>query len=335
MKKINLLIMLIVASFLTCILAVGVGSVQIPPIEVLSILTERYLGIVIVEGIDEVSKVIVLSTRMPRIMLAFLSGIGLSISGVLMQSVLRNPLASALTLGVSSGASLGASFAILFGVSFFGILTLPIFGLTAGLITVFLALGVAGKVDKNFQNTSIILMGTAFSLFANAIITIIMAISSDNLQALVYWQMGSFAMRDAVYAYVLFPFVIFGIIFSLIYASQLDILTLGDEQAQATGINSKRVKMFSLSLGAIVTGAIISVVGVIGFVDLFTPHVARKIFGASHKYVIPASAFLGGMFMVLCDLIARTFAPPLEIPVGAITALIGAPFFMYLYFSKR
>ncbi len=335
MKKINLLILIIIASFVTCVIAVGIGSVQIPPIEVLSILTEKYLGIVLVDDIEDVTKAIVLSTRLPRIMLAFLSGIGLSVSGVLMQSVLRNPLASALTLGVSSGASLGASIAIMLGISFLGILTLPVFGLIGGLITVFLALGVASKIDKNFQNTSIILMGTAFSLFANAMITIIMAVSSEDLQALVYWQMGSFAMRDKAYIYVILPFVVVGIILSLVYSNQLDILTLGDEQAQATGINAKRVKIGALSLGAIVTGSIISVVGVIGFVDLFTPHVARKIFGASHKFVIPASAFLGGMFMVICDLIARTIVPPLEIPVGAITALIGVPFFMYLYFSKR
>ncbi len=335
MKKVNLLILIVIASFITCIVAVGIGSVQIPPLEVLSVITEKYFGIVLVENVEDVTRAIVLDTRMPRIMLAFLSGIGLSVSGVLMQSVLRNPLASALTLGVSSGASLGASLAIMFGVTFLGVLTLPVFGLVGGLVTVFLALGVASKVDKNFQNTSIILMGTAFSLFANAMITIIMALSNENLSELVYWQMGSFAMRDRTYVYVLLPFVIVGVVLSLIYSHQLDILTLGDEQAQATGINAKRVKLGSLSLGAIVTGAIISVVGVIGFVDLFTPHVARKMFGASHKFVIPASAFLGGMFMVICDLIARTIAPPLEIPVGAITALIGAPFFMYLYFSKR
>ncbi len=326
---------MLIGSFVVFAIAVGMGSVQIPPNVVVSIITEKYLGIALVEDVADVTKSIVLNVRLSRVTLAYLSGVGLAVSGVLMQSVLRNPLASSITLGVSSGASLGASIAILLNVTIFGVLTLPVFGLTFGLLTVFLALGIASKIDRNFQNNSIILMGTAFSLFANAIITVLMSLAQDNLQSLIYWQMGSFAMRDKSYILVITPFVVVGILCSMYFANQLDILSLGDEQAQTTGVNAKKLKWFALSLGAILTGSIISVVGIIGFVDLFTPHVARKFFGASHKYVIPASAILGGTFMVLCDLLARIVAQPLEIPVGAITAMIGAPFFIYLYYSKR
>ncbi len=335
MRKINLLILMLLGSLFVFAIAVGMGSVKIPPNVVVSIITEKYLGITLVEGVEDVTKSIVLNVRLSRVTLAYLGGVGLAVSGVLMQSVLRNPLASSITLGVSSGASLGASIAILLNVTVFGVLTLPIFGLTFGLLTVFLALGIASKIDRNFQNNSIILMGTAFSLFANAIITVLMSLAQDNLQSLIYWQMGSFAMRDKSYVLVITPFVVIGILFSMYFANQLDILSLGDEQAQTTGVNAKNLKWLALSLGAILTGSIISVVGIIGFVDLFTPHVARKFFGASHKYVIPASAILGGTFMVLCDLLARIVAQPLEIPVGAITAMIGAPFFIYLYYSKR
>ncbi len=335
MKKIYLIILMLIASLIVFAVAVGLGSVPIPPQVVISIITEKYLGFAFVEDVSEVTKSIVLNVRLSRVTLAYLSGMGLAVSGVLMQSVLRNPLASSITLGVSSGASLGASIAILLNISIFGIFTLPTFGLVFGLLTVFLALGIASKIDKNFQNNSIILMGTAFSLFGNAIITILMSLAKDNLQTLIYWQMGSFAMRDKAYIGVLTPFITLGIIASMYFANQLDILSLGDEQAQTTGVNAKNLKWFALSLGAILTGAIISIVGIIGFVDLFTPHVARKFFGASHKYVIPVSAILGGTFMVLCDLLARIVAQPLEIPVGAITAMIGAPFFIYLYYSKR
>ncbi len=326
---------MVLGSLLVFAIAVGLGSVPIPPNVVISIITEKFLGFSFVDNVEEVTKSIVLNVRLSRVTLAYLSGAGLAVSGVLMQSVLRNPLASSITLGVSSGASLGASIAILLNITIFGIFTLPFFGLTFGLLTVFLALGIASKIDKNFQNNSIILMGTAFSLFANAIITILMSLAQDNLQSLIYWQMGSFAMRDDAYIWVILPFVVIGILVSMYFSNQLDILSLGDEQAQTTGINAKRLKWFALSLGAILTGSIISVVGIIGFVDLFTPHVARKFFGASHKYVIPVSAILGGTFMVLCDLLARIVAQPLEIPVGAITAMIGAPFFIYLYYSKR
>lgn len=335
MKKAHILLLILIFSILTIPIAIGIGSVFIEPMQVFSVIFEKFTSYEIIQDIDKVTKTIVLNIRTPRIFLAFISGAGLAVSGVLMQSVLRNPLASSLTLGVSSGASLGASFVILFNLNFFGFLTLPFFGMVSGLITVFLALAIASKVDKGFQNNSIILMGTAFSLFANAMLTVIMAFARAGLESLLSWQMGSFTMRDYRYIYILLPFVFIGILISMYYSKAIDILTFGEEQAQTTGVNVKKLKWALLSLSAIITGAVISVVGIIGFVDLFTPHVARKMLGAKHSYVIPASALLGGSFMVICDIIARTIVPPLEIPVGAITAMIGAPFFIYLYFSKR
>ncbi len=331
MKKKYLLCILSMLCFFIVLVSIVIGTVYISPLEILSILTEKYFNVVLIEDIEEITKSIVLNIRLPRVLLAFLGGSGLAVSGMLMQSVLRNPLASSLTLGISSGASLGASFVILFNFSMFGFLTLPIFGLTSGLVTVFLALGIASKIDKNFENTSIILTGTAFSLFANAMITIIMALAREGLQNLVYWQMGSFAMRDNKYILILLPFVLFGVLITLRFSKEIDILTLGDEQAKTTGIDAKNMKLLLISISGIITGSIISVVGIIGFVDLFTPHVARKIFGSSHKYLVLGSALLGGFFMVACDLIARTIIPPLEIPVGAITAILGAPFFIYLF----
>ncbi len=335
MKKIYLLFILSVLCIFTVFVCVGIGSVYISPLENLSIITEKYFNIIIIDDIEEITKSIILNIRLPRVLLAFISGVGLAVSGMLMQSVLRNPLASSLTLGVSAGASLGAGFVILFNFTMFGFLTIPIFGLSFGLVTVFLALVIAVKIDRNFQNNTIILTGTALSLFFNAMLTVIMAFAREGLQSLVYWQMGSFAMRDSRYILILLPFVLVGVLISLRFSREIDILTLGDEQAKATGVNAKHMRLLLLSLSATITGSIISIVGIIGFVDLFTPHVARKIFGSSHKYVTLASAMLGGLFMVICDLIARTIVPPLEIPVGAITAMVGSPFFIYLFYSKR
>ncbi|MEG1027754.1 MAG: iron ABC transporter permease [Oscillospiraceae bacterium] len=335
MRKVALFISLIIACIVILVLAMGIGSVPIAPIDCINIIIKKLFDIELFGAVNEISQSILLKIRIPRTLLAFVSGSGLAVSGVMMQSVLRNPLASSFTLGVSSGAALGASVAILFGISIFGFLTLPIFGLTAGLITVFLALGVAAKVDRNLQNNSIILTGMAFSLFANAAITIIMALSKEQLQRLVYWQMGSFATKTPSELMVLFPIIFIGCAISLRCARQMDIMTLGDEQAQTSGVEVKKMKWILLSLSAVITGSVVSLVGIIGFVDLFTPHAARKLFGASHKYVIPASVLLGGAFMVLCDLIARTIVAPLELPVGAITSAIGAPFFIYLYFSRR
>ena len=335
MKKISLLFALAGLCVVVLVLAMGIGSVPIAPGDTASVILHQLFGTPLKENLAEVTQSILLNLRIPRVLLAFVCGSGLAVSGVMMQSVLRNPLASSFTLGVSSGAALGASIAILFGVSVFGFFTLPIFGLVSGMATVVLALGVAAKIDKNLQNNSIILTGMAFSFFANALITIIISLSPEQLQRLVFWQMGSFSMKTPQHLLVLFPAVLVGILVVMKYARQMDIMTLGDEQAQTTGVDARRMKWLLLSLGAMLTGFIVAIVGVIGFVDLFTPHVARKLFGASHKYVIPAAALLGGVFMVLCDLVARTLAAPLELPVGAITAAIGAPFFIYLYFSRK
>lgn len=334
MKKSALFFVLVAVCVVVMVLAVGIGSVNIMPVDTVNIVLNKMFNVSPFGEISEISRAIVLNIRIPRSILAFICGAALAVSGVIMQSVLRNPLASSFTLGVSSGAALGAGIAILFGISVFGFLTLPVFGLTAGLVTVFLTLAIAAKVDRNLQNSSIILIGMAFSLFANAMITIILALSKEQLQQLIYWQMGSFAMKNRVHTALLFPVVSVAFLTVFGYARQMDIMTLGDEQAISCGVDAKKTKLVLLSFSAVITGCVVSMVGIIGFVDLFTPHIARKIFGARHRYVIPASALLGGAFMVACDLLARTMLSPIELPVGAVTGVLGAPFFIYLYFNK-
>ncbi len=335
MRKVSLLIVIGIVCFVILVLAMGIGSVFIAPVDTANIILNKLFGITPFGNIEEIAESILWKIRIPRTLLAFISGSGLAVSGVMMQSLLRNPLASPLTLGVSSGAALGASFVLLFNVTVLGFFTLPVFGLGAGLATVFLSMGVAAKIDRNLQSNSIILTGMAFSLFANAMITIFISLSKENIQRLIYWQMGSFALKEPEHSLLLYPVVVIVFLIILRCSKQMDIMTLGDEQAQTSGVEVKSMKWFLLALSAVITGSIVSMVGIIGFVDLFTPHVARKLFGATHKYVLTASFLLGGAFMVLCDLLARTLAAPLELPVGAITSAIGAPFFIYLYFSKR
>ncbi len=327
--------LLALASLATLLVAMGLGSVYIPPLQTLNILLRQLTGWQPFGEIPAVSLAILWEMRLPRTLLAFLAGSGLAVSGVIMQSVLRNPLASSYTLGVSSGAALGASLAILLKISVLGLFTLQIFGLGFGLATVFLALGIAAKIDKSMQNHSIILTGMAISLFANAGITVIMSLAREELQRVVFWQLGSFALKSWPHAGLLLPVVLAGSALAFTCSREMDLLTLGEEQAQTSGVELGRLKWLLLSLGAVLTGAVVAMVGVIGFIDLFTPHAARKLFGSGHRLVLPASALMGGTFMVLCDLAARTIAAPLELPVGAITAILGAPFFLYLYFSRR
>jgi iron complex transport system permease protein len=161
------------------------------------------------------------------------------------------------------------------------------------------------------------------------------AMAREQLQRLVFWQMGSFAMRDWSAVLILAPIAIIGIIFIIHYNRELDMMTFGEEQAKTMGINLKRVKWILIITGAALTGSSIAFVGVIGFVDLVAPHIIRRVFGVSHRHVIPLSAVFGGAFMIVCDLIARTVVSPSELPVGAVSALVGAPFFAYIYFGRR
>jgi len=318
-------------------MGVGLGSIYVPADHVINIISNKILSVPLAPDIPTVSVSIVWNLRLPRTLLAFLVGGALAVSGTVMQSVLKNPLASSYTLGVSSGASLGAAFVIVtgFSIPFLGMFTLPAAGLICGLATVFSAVKFASRMDKNLENNTIILVGMVFSLFVNAILTLLTSMSKEHLAQLTFWQMGSFALKDWSNIAVLFPIVLMGVIIIRNYSKELDIMTFGEEQAFTMGVDVHKVKWLLLGLSAALTGSAISFVGIIGFIDLIAPHVVRKAFGSSHKIVIPMSMLFGGAFMVICDLIARTIISPSELPVGAITALVGAPFFAYVYFSKR
>lgn len=334
--KVKIIITLCVG-FVIIILGIAIGSVYISPSEILSIIGHKAFGASLPETIKATTVAILWNLRLPRALLAFIAGGALSVSGAVMQSVLRNPLASSYTLGVSSGASFGAGLVILLGITlpFAKAVTLPIMGFAFGLGTIILVIAFASRIDGRLENNTIILTGMVFSLFISAVITLMSALSRDSIQRLIFWQMGSFSMKDWSAVFILLPVVIAGILYTAHYHRELDIMTFGEEQAKTMGINLKRVKWLLLIFAAALTGSVIAFVGIIGFVDLIAPHIVRKIFGSSHRYVIPMSAVCGGMFMVICDLAARTVTAPTELPVGAVTAIIGAPFFAYIYFSKR
>lgn len=337
MKTSSKILISIFICIVIIILGVGIGSVYISPIDIIKIIYSKVFDKPLSNEIASNFISIIWKIRLPRAILAFIVGGALAVSGSVMQSVLKNPLASSYTLGVSSGASLGAGLVIITGFTLplFGKFTLPFIGLISGLLTVYLAISFTAKIDKNMENNTIILIGMVFSLFINAMITLMTAIAREHIQRLTFWQMGSFSLKEWTDVKILFPIVLFCIIVLMRYVRELDIMTFGEEQAMAIGVDIQRVKWILLGLSAALTGSAIAFVGVIGFIDLISPHVVRKIFGSSHKLVLPISMLFGGAFMVICDLIARTIIPLSELPVGAITALIGAPFFAYVYFSKR
>lgn len=322
--------------FILIYIGASIGSSDISMLDTISIIANKVLGMPLRDGILAKDVSIIWKIRLPRVLLAFFVGGCLAASGAVVQSILKNQLASPFTLGVSSGASLGAGLVIVtgFSIPFIGSFTLPIVGFLFGLITVYLVILFSNKIDKTMSNNTIILAGMVFSLFVNALLTTMTAMFSEDLKSITLWQMGSFAMRGWSYVGLIMPFCVIGMIGVLMYTKEMDILTFGEEQAKSVGVDTSKVKTKLFVFSAVLTGGAVSLSGTIGFVDLIAPHVVRKIFGSNHRYVVPMSFVFGGCLMVVTDLIARSVFAPVELPVGAVTAIIGAPFFAYVYFKK-
>ena len=334
LPKVVVVCLFCVASLL---IAIGVGTVAISPIDTLRILLHKLFAASLPENIANTTVSILWTIRLPRVLCAFCVGAMLSVSGAVMQSVLRNPLASSYTMGVSSGASLGAAVILLTGYTLpvIGSFTLPLVGLLSAIVAMIGAVFIASRIDPHMQTHTIILAGIVFSLFVDAVLTMLYAFAKQELQKLILWQMGSFARKSFAQAGLLFPVGFAGVFILMLFAKEMDILTFGEEDASAIGLDTKRVKWILLSLAATLTGSAVAFSGVIGFIDLIAPHAVRRLFGAKHSLLIPVSALVGGGFMALCDTAARTVVSPVELPVGAVTALIGAPFFAYIYFFRK
>lgn len=327
-------IFLFCISILIIIIGVGVGSVYVSPLNVIKIFLSNIFQLNLVTEEIQTLEVIILRVRLPRVLTAFICGGALAITGTIMQSCMKNLLASAYTIGVSSGASLAAA-SMLFFAGSFSLFSLPLAGSIGAILTVIFVVRFSQLVDHSLSNNTIILVGMTFSLFINAILTILVSLNAEKVGHLLFWQMGNFSWHGWTGLAIMFPCFIVAFLFLLHYATEADILTFGDEHAMSLGVQVDKIKKKLLVVSSLLTGIIVSFVGIVGFVDLIAPHVVRKFFGAKHKIVLPMAFLFGGSLMVVCDLVARTILSPRELSVGAVTAIIGAPFFAYIYFSKR
>ncbi|MDR1956234.1 MAG: iron ABC transporter permease [Treponema sp.] len=330
---------MLIASILALgIISIGtsLGSSGINIADTVAILWCTVLHIPLPQDMDPKTITIVWQLRFPRALLAFMVGGCLAISGAAVQSVLRNQLASPYILGVSSGASLGAGLIIITGFSLplTGGFTLPLTGFLFGLATVGVVLVFASKIDKTMSNNTVILFGMVVSLFVNALLTTLLSLFREELKTLLLWMMGSFAMKGWSYVTLLLPFLVVGAVGIIRYTKEMDILTFGEDAAKSLGVDAQGVRKKLLLYATMLTGGAVSLSGAIGFVDLIAPHIARKIVGSNHRYLIPLSFIAGGSLMVLSDLAARIIVSPAELPVGAVTAIIGAPFFAWVYFRR-
>ena len=212
---------------------------------------------------------------------------------------------------------------------------MPLAGFISGFGTVLLVMAMSMAMDKTLKNQTVILVGMVLSLFLNAIITLLASFFRDYSTRIYSWQMGSFGGRNWIHVVIILVVLIVSSTILIVLSPEMDIITFGEEQGTAIGVNVKRCRFIFLVIASILTGVSVCFSGIIGFIDLIAPHVVRRIFGPSHKILIPMSILYGGSFMAIADFLSRTLISPREIAVGAVTAIIGAPFFGYVYMKRR
>lgn len=278
---------------------------------------------------------IVTQVRLSRILLAVLVGACLALAGTGFQGVLRNPLADPYTLGVSSGSSVGASFIILFGLqSAIGMWTIPLVAFATGTLTL---LGVfwLSRNKGIIHIETLILSGVIIQSFLGAFVSFMVSVSEGVVNQILFWLMGSLAMRSWEHVYMLIPFLAVGFPLLLAYGQSLNLFVLGERHAAHLGIRVERTKLIVLISSTLLTAAAVSVSGVIGFVGLVVPHLIRLLVGPDYRLITPLSAIGGGIFILWADTLARMALTPKEIPLGVVTALLGAPFFAYLLHRRK
>lgn len=292
---------------------------------------------VIHPNMNDIESSIFWSLRFPRVLVAFVAGATLAMSGMVFQAMFRNSLATESTLGVASGASFGAALQVRLGLNFviLGFSASSIFAFSGAALSTLLVFGLT-KLKKGFSTSSMLLAGVAISFFFSSLILLVQS-SSDfhNSYKLLRWLMGGLigATYDGLAAMI--PFAVLGTAVIVFLTNELNLLSTGDDVAASRGVEVARVRTILFFATSMVVGGVVSICGPIGFVGMIAPHIARLLVGYDHRVLTPTTAMLGGIFLTLCDTIARLVTAPAEMPVGAITALVGGPFFIWLLVSRQ
>lgn len=278
---------------------------------------------------------IIWKLRCPRTLLAFLTGGALAACGGVYQAIFKNPMADPFVLGISSGAAFGATIGIVLSIpaTFLGMNTVSAFAFAGALLSIFFVYHIA-KVGRQANTTSLLLCGVAVNQLLTAVISFAMLISANEMKKIYFWTLGSFSARGWDHVTTVLPYIVIGLAVVFLFARELDIMVLGDETAVRFGVNVERNKRILFVVTSLMMAACVSVSGIIGFVGLVSPHIVRLIFGPVHRGLLPMSFVLGGIVLCICDTIARSVMAA-EIPVGIITAIVGAPFFIYLLRAKH
>jgi iron complex transport system permease protein len=317
-------------------LSIAVGSVFIPLPAAAQLFAARLRGLPDPEELKAYG-VILFSLRLPRTALIALAGAGLAGSGAAYQGMFRNPLADPYLIGVASGAGLGAVAAMsagLAGQSFFGLLAVPVLAFAGAIITVVVVYQLA-RVGKTVPTTNLILAGVAVSSFATALTSYFMLISTGELRRAIVWLMGGAMMSGWQPVFAILPYISLGLAGLLTSGHALNVMQFGEEQAQQLGLPVERIRRLVIVAASLTTAAAVSFAGIIGFIGLIVPHLVRFLWGGDYRRILPLSVIAGAGILLIADVLARVIMSPQELPVGIITALAGAPFFLWILRRAR
>lgn len=324
---------------ITIIGAIAIGSTYIEPGIVYKVLLNKlYDGVLFESNLNSMYESIIWEIRLPRVLLGAICGGGLALCGVLMQCVTKNPISEPYILGISSGASCGAvAIIVLGGASGLGITTITTGAFIGSILSGVIVFAVGTQMGRTTSTTRLVLSGMAISTIFSSLTNLLIYFAKNSNQAknALFWTIGS--LGGAKWDVLLIPFLVLVlvIVLSFIMSKSLDILLLGDDSAVILGINVKLIKSIIIILATLLTSTLVAITGAIGFIGLVVPHICRTICGSDHKKLIVLSSLIGAIFLILCDVLARGLLPPIEIPIGIITSLVGGPFFLYLICVKN
>ncbi len=320
-KVIFVTLMMCITLVVVMVLSLVLGTADVSLKDVIGVITGSVPQ-------DDPIRLIIFKIRLPRIILAGLVGFALSLGGVTFQAILRNPLADPFILGVSSGSAFGAVIAITVGFSFS--IGVPLLSFGGALFTIFLVMFLGAR-KMGMESSTILLTGVIVNAFFTAIIMFFISTSADDrLHTMLFWLYGDLSQSQYTQLAIIGPFVLIAGLILYSFSRDLNIITTGDEMASQLGVNVSFTKNVGLITISLLMGLVVAFSGLIGFVGLIVPHLARMAFRADHRMLIPVASIGGAIFLIAADTLARTLVSPSELPVGVITAFLGAPFFLIL-----
>ena len=316
------------------IAGVSIGTTDISWSVIIQVLVSETLpkGWLSLDGVTEAESAIIWLIRMPRVIVAALAGSALAAAGVQLQGIFRNPLADPNVIGVSQGAALGAVIAFITNLVAVSVLWLPVCAFVGAMVALFTVYVIASRASKT-PIATLLLAGIALGAFVSAITSLLISLTFVDWQIaseIVFWMMGGLDSRTWTHVQIGAPFVLLGVLIACFYTRELDLMLFGEETSSSLGVDVESFKRKMLAVAALLTGAAVAISGVVGFVGLIIPHLVRLLLGPSHRTLLPASVLTGALFLIVCDLLARTINHPTEIRLGIMTAAFGAPFFLYL-----